>query len=221
MKALIVNFKNYREIMGEGSVSLAVTAEGVASEYKVEMIVSPPTALLGVVAAKVKIPVFSQAVGPETDEKSTGSDLPEAAKAAGAVGTLLNHSERRVAHSQLGALVSRARGRGLRVCLCAGDSDEAASLSRLAPDYLAVEPPELIGSGKAVSRARPEVIERTVKSVRRAGYGGRVLCGAGIVTGDDVRRAVELGADGILVSSGVVKAKDWSQKLSELARSLL
>jgi triosephosphate isomerase len=97
---------------------------------------------------------------------------------------------------------------------------EAAKLSALNPKYLAVEPPELIGSGVAVSRAKPELIERTVAAVRKAGFTGKVLCGAGIVTGEDVAKAVELGADGVLVASSVVKAADWESKIEELARSL-
>jgi len=83
-----------------------------------------------------------------------------------------------------------------------------------------VEPPELIGSGIAVSKAKPELIERTVSAARKAGYGGRILCGAGIVSGEDVAKAVELGADGVLVASSVVKAADWESKVRELANSL-
>ncbi len=85
---------------------------------------------------------------------------------------------------------------------------------------MAIEPPELIGSGVAVSRARPELVERTVSVVRGTGFRGRILCGAGIVTGEDVEKAVRLGADGVLAASSVVKARDWESKVRELARSL-
>jgi triosephosphate isomerase len=154
-------------------------------------------------------------------DKTTGADIPEAAKGAGAVGTLLNHSEARRPLAELRGLVPRVKGLGMKVCVCANGSGEAASLSVLGSDYVAVEPPELIGSGIAVSKAKPEVVRNTVEAVRRAGYGGKVLCGAGIVDGWDVKRAVELGADGILVASSVVKAKDWDAKIGDLARSLL
>ena len=94
-------------------------------------------------------------------------------------------------------------------------------MSAFAPEYLAVEPPELIGSGIAVSQARPELLRDTVASARGAGYSGRLLCGAGIVSGEDVRTAVRLGMDGILVASSVVKSKDWRAKVRELAAALL
>lgn len=221
MRTLILNFKNYTEVLGEGSVKLAEAAERVASRVPVEMIVVPPTAMLALVASKVAIPVFSQSVEGAVGDKTTGADVPEAAKGAGAVGTLLNHSEARKPLVQLQGLVPRMKGLGMKVCICANGSDEAASLSVLGSEYVAVEPPELIGSGIAVSKAKPEVVSNTVEAVRRAGYRGKVLCGAGIVDGWDVKRAVELGADGILVASSVVKAKDWDAKIGDLARSLV
>jgi len=73
----------------------------------------------------------------------------------------------------------------------------------------------------AVSKAKPQVVSGTVESARRAGYQGKILCGAGIVTGEDVKSAVRLGADGVLVSSSVVKAGDWRSRLMELAGSLI
>jgi triosephosphate isomerase len=94
------------------------------------------------------------------------------------------------------------------------------TLARLEPDYIAVEPPELIGSGVAVSKARPGLVSQTVSRVKDTGFRGKILCGAGIVSGGDVKRAVELGADGVLVSSSVVKARNWPSKIEELAHSL-
>jgi len=221
LKTLIINFKNYNEVLGVGSLRLAAAAAGVASGTKVEIVVAPPMAMLGAVASKVAIPAFSQSVGSQSGEMTTGAFPPEAARAAGAAGTLLNHSEARMPLLELRGLVPRARKAGLRVCICSSGSREAAVLSALEAEYLAVEPPELIGSGIAVSRAKPDVVRRTVEAARRSGYRGKVLCGAGIVDGGDVKRAVELGADGVLVSSSVVKAKDWGAKIGELARSLV
>ena len=177
--------------------------------------------MLALVASRTGARVYSQTVGSKTGGMTTGAILPEAVKAAGATGTILNHSESRTAQAELRKLVPRLLGMGMGVCLCAQTGREAVSLSRLAPTYLAIEPPGLIGSGVAVSRAKPELVQRTVRVVRKTGFGGQILCGAGIVSGDDVARAVELGADGVLVASSVVKAKDWESKVRELANSLL
>lgn len=220
MGTLIVNFKNYARIMGEGSLRLAESAQKISEMTGQEVIVAPPTPMLGLVASRTKVPVFAQSLSVAEGEKSTGSVTPEAIKAAGAAGTILNHSEARLPLSQLKALVPRVAGLSLDVCLCARTAAEAGILAGLKPPYVAVEPPELIGTGVAVSRARPDLVSKSVEAVRKAGYRGKVLCGAGIVSGGDVKTAMGLGADGVLASSSIVGARDWDSKLLELARSL-
>jgi len=220
MRTLIVNFKNYPEVLGEGSVRLALAIEKVADATEVEAIAAPPAPMLALVASRTKVQVYGQTVSSASGDKTTGAILPEAIKAAGASGTILNHSESRRPIEELREMVPRLKRMGLGVCLCAQDAPEAVRLSSLVPRYIAVEPPELIGSGVAVSKAKPELVERTVQAVRRAGFDGKILCGAGIVTGEDVRKAVELGVDGVLVASSVVKAGDWESKVRELAGSL-
>ena len=217
---IILNLKNYPEVLGEGSLRIAGAAQRASSKTGVEVIVAPPGPMVALVVSRATIPVFSQTTGSETGDKTTGAFLPEAVKAAGARGTLLNHSESSRPLSELKRLVPRLRGLSLVVCLCAGTTSQAVTLSRLEPDYIAVEPPELIGSGVAVSKAKPELVSRTVSKVRDTGFRGKILCGAGIVNGEDVKRAVELGAEGVLVSSSVVKARDWESKIEELAHSL-
>jgi triosephosphate isomerase len=221
MKTLLLNFKNYPEVLGPGSVELSLAAAKVAKKVKAEVIVAPPTSMLGLVASRVDIQVFSQSLGKESGEKTTGANTPEAVAGARASGALLNHSEARIPMGSARIIVARARELGLRICLCSRDTAEAVRLARLKTEYVAVEPPELIGSGIAVSKARPQVVSGTVRALRSAGYGGSILCGAGIVTGEDVRKAVSLGADGVLVSSSVVKARDWEARIGELAASLI
>ncbi len=220
MKTLIVNFKNYPEVLGEGSVRLALAMKKVSDALDVELIAAPPSPLLALVASRAKVEVYSQTVSGRTGDKTTGAILPEAVSAAGAAGTILNHSESKMPLGELQELVPRLVRMGLGVCLCAETAEEAVKLASLGPKYIAIEPPELIGSGVAVSKTKPELVERTVAGVRKSGYEGRVLCGAGIVSGEDVAKAVELGTDGVLVASSVVKAKDWEAKVRELANSL-
>jgi triosephosphate isomerase (TIM) len=220
LRTLIVNFKNYPEVLGDGSVSLALAVERASDAAHIEAIVAPPTPMLALVASKTKVRVYSQSVGSKSGDKTTGEILPEAVKAAGARGTILNHSESRRKPEELGKLVPRLVGMGMEVCLCAQTAEEAAELAGLEPLYLAIEPPELIGSGVAVSKARPDLVQKTVSAVRKSGYEGKILCGAGIVSGEDVTKALALGVDGVLVASSVVKARDWESQVRELARSL-
>jgi len=56
--------------------------------------------------------------------------------------------------------------------------------------------------------------------VKRISPKVKVLCGAGIVDKTDVQKALELGAEGILISSGVVKSRSWYDKILELSSVL-
>jgi triosephosphate isomerase len=217
----IINFKNYSEALGDGAIRLAMTAETVSRDLRVEFIVAPPVPKISSVVAAVRIPVFSQSVGNQQEGKSTGSIIPEALKASGCVGSMINHSELRVPLETVRDVIPRMKTLGLSSCVCGEDAAEVVRMAAFSPEYLAVEPPELIGTGIAVSKVRPELIRETVGSARGAGYEGKLLCGAGIVTGEDARAAVKLGMDGILVASSVVKSKDWESKIRELAAALL
>ena len=105
--------------------------------------------------------------------------------------------------------------------VCVKDVAEARKYAKLNPDYIAIEPPELIGSGKAVSTEKPELITKAAEAVKSAKNNTKLLCGAGIVSGDDVAKAIELGSKGILVASGIIKAKNWNNIMSDFAKSMV
>jgi len=94
------------------------------------------------------------------------------------------------------------------------------AVAELKPYAIAVEPPELIGTGQAVSKVDPGIVENTVKEVKKVDVESIVLCGAGVTNGEDVRAAIELGADGVLLASGVVKAVDPKAVLMDLVSGL-
>ena len=219
-RTFIVNFKNYPEVMGEGSLRLAKAAAGLSWEVGIDVVVAPPTPMLHTIASTVKVPVFAQKADLGEQGKSTGATIPESIKAAGCVGSLLNHSESRIPLDVLGRTIERMRSLGLTSCACAETTEEAVEVAALNPEFLAIEPPELIGTGRAVSKARPELLTETAEALVRAEYRGSLLCGAGIVSGDDVAAAIRLGTEGILVASSVVKAHDWPVKLRELGTAM-
>ena len=59
-----------------------------------------------------------------------------------------------------------------------------------------------------------------VRSIEKVNPKVKVLCGAGITSGEDVKKALELGTKGILVASGVVKAKNPRKVLEEFAEAI-
>lgn len=218
---IIVNFKTYAEATGEKAVKLSEMAEKASVETGVCIGVAPQFVDISIVARRVSIPVFSQHIDPIGYGSFTGHVLPESVKEAGAIGTLINHSERRLKLADIDAAITRAREVGLISVVCSNNTPVSASAAALKPDMIAVEPPELIGTGIPVSKAKPEVVTSTVEAVKRINPEIVVLCGAGITNGDDVAAAIRLGTEGILVASGVVKAKDPYKVMIDFAEAAL
>ena len=218
---IALNFKTYAQAFGENSLKLAKIAEEVSDQFGVTIAVAPPMIDLARVAAEVKIPVFAQHVDPYEPGSHTGSIIAEDVKTAGAVGSLVNHSEHRLRLADIGIVLERLRENKLISLLCTDTVETTKAGAALSPDMLAIEPPELIGTGIPVSKAKPEVVKGAVQAVQKINPDVHVLCGAGISTGDDVARAIELGAEGVLLASAYVKAKDPKMVLIGMAREAL
>ena len=214
---VVVNFKAYLESTGNRAVELAKSAERVQTETDISVAVAPQLAELATVAKAVKTPVFAQHIDPIKPGGYTGHVLIESVKQAGAVGTLINHSERKLKLSDIDEVVRLARHNGLISCVCANNPGASVAVATLKPDIVAVEPPELIGTGVPVSKAKPEIVIDTVKQVRRVNSDVVILCGAGITSGEDVAAALKLGTQGVLVASGIVKAKNPYAVIREFA----
>jgi triosephosphate isomerase len=212
----IINFKNYEEVAGANASKLAKIAEKISKKYKIIIAVVPPQHLLSEIA-KQSIPVLAQHVDIANIGSTTGFIVPEIIKKSNVSGSLINHSEHRISEKEIIELVSRLKKLGMISVVCVKDVNEAKKYAKLNPDYIAIEPPELIGTGKAVSKEKPEVITKSVIAVKQAKNSTKLLCGAGIVSGKDVAKAMQLGAKGILVASGIVKAKNWNNIIEEFA----
>ena len=213
---IITNFKVYFEGFGEDAVRMAKIHEEVAKKTGVSIGIAVSALDLKEIVGCVDIPVFVQHIDPIVCGKGTGGLLPEAVKDIGAFGTLLNHSEKRINRDELAHSIKRAKEVGLKQIVCAESADEGASFLEFEPDMIAVEPPELIGGDISVSTANPEIIDRSIELVGH----GKVIIGAGIKDFRDVKIAFELGVSGILVSSGVMKAKDPKAVLLNLAEGI-
>jgi len=207
----VINFKTYGESTGKNALKLAGICSKVAKQKKAVIIIclQPSDICL---SKKIEIPVFAQHIDPVSQGQTTGYVLAESVKSQGAKGTLLNHSEHRMNFPDLKKAVGICRRLKLKTVVCASTPLEAKKIKSLNPDYIAIEPPELIGGKVSVSEARPEIITKTTKAVKKI----PVLCGAGVHNKTDVKKAVELGAKGVLVASGVVKSKDPEKALKEL-----
>ncbi len=119
------------------------------------------------------------------------------------------------------AIVRLTREKKLISCVCTSNPSISAAVAYLNPDIISIEPPELIGTGVAVSQAQPEAVTNTIRLVRKVNDEAVILCGAGISRGEDVSIALKLGTHGVLVASGIVKAKDPYSVLRAFADSTL
>jgi triosephosphate isomerase len=217
---IVVNFKVYREVEGTKALDIARICGSVSKGSGISIAACPPMTELGNIARSVDIPVFSQNADPCLPGSSTGWSTPSMIKAAGAAGTLINHAEHRQTIRNISQVIELSRGCGLKTIVCADSVGAAVRIARFAPDMIAVEPPELIGGDVSVTDADPAIVENTVSAVKKVNKGISVLCGAGVKTGKDVKKALELGAGGVLLASGVVKAKDPREALLDLVRYL-
>ena len=218
--AIVVNFKTYLEASGPNALALAKLCAEVASETGASIVIAPPMTDLALVASSVEIPVFVQHLDSVPSGATTGHVTVENAKASGARGTLINHSERRLKIAEIHDLIGRSREVSLATIVCTNNLSVSKACAAMEPDFVAIEPPELIGGSVSVTTANPKIVSDTVDAIKHVSKGVRVLCGAGVKNGTDVARAIELGTEGVLLASGVVKAKDRRAVLLDLVSGL-
>lgn len=216
----IINCKNYEEISGDKILEFVKIIEKISKKYKIKIAVAPPQHLIGLVSNS-KIPILAQHIDNSKVGNTTGYVIAELLKKSKVSGSLINHSEHRISSEDISKLILKLRELKMISVVCVKDVSEAKKYSKLNPDYIAIEPPELIGSGKAISNERPEIIIKAADAVKSANNKTKLLCGAGIVSGQDVAKALELGSKGILVASGIIKAKNWAKIIEEFSKAMI
>ena len=230
MHLFIINSKNYFEAAGEKALRLAGVIDSITKEEKnskaVKIVLAVPAFSVGQLSSEFRsIDYFCQHLDDHELGSTTGFLIPEIAKSFGASGSLINHSEHRIPSTSISHLVGRLRELALVSVVCARDGEEVSQFAEFEPDYIAIEPPELIGSGRAVSKTRPELIVDSRKQldavVDRLKSKTKLLCGAGIIDPIDATKAIELGSEGILVASGIIKSQDWRASIQGLTNGLI
>ena len=211
---IVINCKTYSSASGIAAEALAVQMQSIDTSARLVMAASALD--IGPVASVAPdLEVWAQHLDPVGHGSNTGRILPSTAIERGATGTLANHAERKVPLGQIDELLA-ILPLGFELCACAADPKEAEALAHLAPPMIAVEPPELIGGDISVTTADPSIVSDSVEIVKKIDSGIEVLCGAGVKNGADVAAALELGASGVLLASGVTKATDPKAVLNDL-----
>ena len=217
---VILNYKTYLESSGIKALELAHDLESAANESGITMVAAPQAADIYRISEEASLPIFAQHIDPIAPGGHTGSNLISTLVEAGITGSFINHSENRMKLADIDEVIKLCRQYEIESCVCTNNINTSKAVAALAPDAVAVEPPELIGTGIPVSQAQPEVVEDTVKEVKSINKNIKVLCGAGITTGDDMKAAMDLGADGVLLASGIIKAESPKDALLDLVSKL-
>lgn len=217
---VILNYKTYLESSGENALELARALKSASEEFGITMVAAPQAADIYRIQDQISLPIFAQHIDPITPGGHTGSNLIETLIEAGISGSLINHSENRMKLADIDKVIQLCKQNDIESCVCTNNIATSKAIATFSPDAVAVEPPELIGTGIPVSQAQPEVVEDSVKGVKSINKKIKVLCGAGISTGDDMKAAMDLGADGVLLASGIVKAENPKEALLDLVSKL-
>ena len=210
---LLINFKTYPQAIGPNALKLTHKLLEETRDFpQVEVGFAPPSLELAEVAAHTQTNIWAQHTDPTGEGQSTGFLSPSDAKAAGAVGTFLNHSEHPLSRETIAQTLQIAHEAGLKVLIFAKDPGEVADFATFKPDFIAYEPPELIGGDVSVSTAKVQVIIDAANAAK----GIPLLVGAGIHARHDIEVALDLGAVGAVVSSAVVTAENPAEVFRNL-----
>ena len=215
-----INFKTYEEATGQKALELALICDEVARETNAEIIICVQPTDIYRIKQHVSIPVYAQHIDPIEPGSNTGRIMPLAIKQAGADGTLLNHSENRLRVDVIQSSIESAKKYGLKTIVCANDAIVGQAVYSMEPDFVAVEPPELIGGDISVSTAKPSIIKDSVGRICKLGGYHKVLVGAGVKNNKDVKKSLKLGSRGVLLASGITKSKDPRKILKDLVKGL-
>lgn len=199
---------------GERILKLARAADAASKKYDVRIILTPQYTDIGMLARETKnLLIFAQHMDPLPVGRGLGSVLPEAVKAAGAVGVMLNHSEKPMSIGDLHKAIKRADEVGLVTIVCADSMEEAAAIALFAPNIIVAEPTSLIGTGQTSDE---QYVIETTSAIKMINPEIQVLPAAGIKNGADVYKMIRAGAEATGTTSGIMKADDPEAMMEEM-----
>ena len=204
IKAPFFEFGPKAYLYGDELLELVMAIDRFAEQYDVDVIVDPQPSDIRLLAAHVKrVHVYGQHMDPLPVGRGMGAILPEALKAAGAVGVLLNHAECKLTLEVIEQTIRRADEVGLATIVCADTVEEMVAIARMAPNLIVAEPTELIGTGQASSM---DYVLESIARIKAVNPDILVLQGAGISNGKDVYNVIRAGAEATGSTSGIIKA---------------
>ncbi|MEM5832750.1 MAG: triose-phosphate isomerase [Candidatus Aenigmatarchaeota archaeon] len=211
-----LNFKAFRELIGYNSIRVIRKIDKRFKNISVIAIINPADISLVSMIKRKNLKIYvSLNRYCETYGSFTGCVPLDYIKEIGIDGVLLNHYENRIDLKTIKQFIEYCKKVNLETMVCAKNLKEAKKIDKLNPNSIAYEVPELIGSGKAISKYKAESLKKFVKIVRNI-----PICGAGISEAIDVKIAKELGVKGVLIASAFAKAKNKLEFLNQIDKIL-
>lgn len=191
---------------GKTLLDMAIGLDKLAEKYDVDVVLDIPDTEIFNVARHVKrVQVYSQHMDSIPVGRGMGRTLPEAVKAAGAAGVMLNHAEHKLTLEEIEKSIKRADEVGLATMVCADSIEEVKAVAKLGPNILVAEPSELIGTGKPADKA---YVDEVIKVIREINPEIKPFPSAGISKGEDCYNIIKAGASASGCSSAIAKAAE-------------
>lgn len=211
-----IGVKNY--VYGDDVLKYALAADAAAEKYDIDVIfITPYTEIRRVAEKTSRLFVFAPYMDILPPGRGMADVLPEALKAAGAVGVVVNHCERPMTLPQIKRTIDRARGLGMLSFACADSIAETKAIAELRPDVINPEPTELIGTGKSADMS---FVKASVDAVKGVCPDILVEMAAGITCGREVYDFIRAGADAAGAASGIFKASDPAAMIDEMVAAV-
>lgn len=191
---------------GKTLLDMAIGLDKLSEKYDIDVVLDIPDTEIFNVAQHVKrVHVYSQHMDSLPVGRGMGRTLPEAVKAAGAVGVMLNHAEHKLTLDEIEKAIKRADEVGLATMVCADSVEEVKAIAKLSPNIIVAEPSELIGTGKPADKA---YVDEVIRVIREINPDIKPFPSAGITKGEDCYNIIKAGASASGCSSAIAKAAE-------------
>lgn len=214
---ILINYKTYKESFQEKGLELAKIIKETGEKYKIRMAVAATALEARKLIEESGIEVWLQDVSEYADGQHTGWTSMVQAEKLGIKGSLLNHSEHKIAKGTVLKIVER-RPKDFQLILCQASLGQIEKWGKKTKtDWILYEPPELIASATKSVADRPEIIRNAAEKCGKI----PLMVGAGIKNRNDVAASLKMGAKGICLSSAVVLSQNPKEVLEELAEGFI
>lgn len=216
---LIINFKSFHLYKGSNCIKLAKEIEQISKQNSFPIAICPPIHCLSTIINEVDLPTFSQVVDPLLKGNFTAKMPIETLVDSGATGILLS-DDLSMSLKDSEFILRTARTLKLLTVFISTNVAISAAVSKLDPHGIAFSPPDYASDGTTVASSTLDPIENHIRRIKIENSRVFPICGAGIKTSADIKKAIELGSHGIMLDDQFLQSSDREKRISEFINLL-